>query len=224
MSDSVDIVRMPLDSEILETEVFEIRRFSEDVLLEASRMRGHFTIKVDPLANKRLLHEFGYYYCDTLIEPYCRQDHFTACLHNLVSISCDMPCQELLAVAHGAFRHGRFHRDFNIDVSRADARYDRFLKESCNAGTTMAFLYDGDLAGFICYSGHRLLLHAMAEAFRGKGLAKYCWSAACRKLFSEGHAEITSSISAANLAVLNLYRSLGFRFRNPVDVYHRAAF
>jgi ribosomal protein S18 acetylase RimI-like enzyme len=61
----------------------------------------------------------------------------------------------------------------------------------------------------------------MADSFRGKGLAKYLWSTGCRELFKRGHKELSSSISAANLAVLNLYSSLGFRFRNAVDVYHR---
>jgi hypothetical protein len=43
----------------------------------------------------------------------------------------------------------------------------------------------------------------------------------CRQLFAEGHAEIQSSISFVNMAVINLYAALGFRFRRPVDVYHR---
>jgi ribosomal protein S18 acetylase RimI-like enzyme len=43
----------------------------------------------------------------------------------------------------------------------------------------------------------------------------------CAELARQGAPELTSSISATNLAALNLYVSLGFRFRNPVDVYHR---
>ena len=61
----------------------------------------------------------------------------------------------------------------------------------------------------------------MGEAHRGRGLAKYFWSAVCRHLFEQGQAEIRSSISFTNIAVINLYSSLGFRFRKPVDIYHR---
>jgi ribosomal protein S18 acetylase RimI-like enzyme len=76
------------------------------------------------------------------------------------------------------------------------------------------------VAGFFAFSRNKILLHALSESFRGKGLAKYFWSAACEKLFSQGFSELISSISASNLAVLNLYASLGFRFRKPLDVYH----
>ena len=68
---------------------------------------------------------------------------------------------------------------------------------------------------------NKLVLHAVSEKFRGGGLAKYLWSVACKDLFGRGHQELTSSVSAANLPVVNLYASLGFRFRNSLDVYHR---
>jgi predicted GNAT family acetyltransferase len=61
----------------------------------------------------------------------------------------------------------------------------------------------------------------MSAEYRGKGLAKFFWSKVCRQMFAEGHAEIQSSISFVNIAVINLYAALGFRFRRPVDVYHR---
>jgi len=65
------------------------------------------------------------------------------------------------------------------------------------------------------------VLHAMTPAFRGRGLAKFLWTTVCDALFLQGHAELCSSVSAANIAVIRLYQSLGFRLRHPVDVYHR---
>ncbi|HQT27637.1 MAG TPA: GNAT family N-acetyltransferase, partial [Burkholderiales bacterium] len=76
------------------------------------------------------------------------------------------------------------------------------------------------LCGFIAHSEGKLLLHAMEELSRGKGYGKYFWSAACRKIYDQGEKEITSSISASNLPVLNLYASLGFRFEKAFDIYH----
>ena len=73
----------------------------------------------------------------------------------------------------------------------------------------------------VAVAGNRLVLHAMAPAFRGRGLAKYLWTALVDTLFAHGHDEVSSSISAANIAAANLYQSLGFRWRHPVDVYHR---
>jgi hypothetical protein len=43
----------------------------------------------------------------------------------------------------------------------------------------------------------------------------------CDELYAQGQLEISSSISAANLAAANLYLTLGFRPQHPVDVYHR---
>jgi len=81
-------------------------------------------------------------------------------------------------------------------------------------------MYRDELAGFFGYSINKIVLHALSENYRGRGLAKCLWSAACKELFDLGHGEIVSSISVSNVAVLNLYASLGFRFRNPLDVYH----
>ena len=67
----------------------------------------------------------------------------------------------------------------------------------------------------------KFLLHAVAEECRGRGIAKFLWSRACEELFACGHEQLQSSVSAANLAVVNLYSSLGFRFREVSDVYHR---
>ena len=67
----------------------------------------------------------------------------------------------------------------------------------------------------------RLVASLETAACRGKNLAKYWWSAVCSERFGAGSTEVTSSVSAANVAAINLYASPGFRFRNLVDVYHR---
>jgi ribosomal protein S18 acetylase RimI-like enzyme len=81
-------------------------------------------------------------------------------------------------------------------------------------------LFNNELAGFVACIENRLVLHALNQSYRGKGLAKFFWSSFCQHLFSQGYSELTSSISTTNMPVLNLYCSLGFNFRNPVDVYH----
>ncbi len=52
-------------------------------------------------------------------------------------------------------------------------------------------------------------------------MAKFLWTVVCDELYGQGHAAITSSISAANRAAAHLYLTLGFRLRHPVDAYHR---
>jgi ribosomal protein S18 acetylase RimI-like enzyme len=126
-----------------------------------------------------------------------------------------------MQICRGAFAHGRFHRDFNIDRARADARYDRWLAEMHAKGQVYGLQYRGELAGFAAVVGAKLVLHAVAEAHRGRGRAHFLWTTLCEALFAAGEPEISSSISVANLAALNLYAALGFRFRHPTDIYHR---
>ncbi|MDQ6994771.1 MAG: hypothetical protein Q9M18_04165, partial [Mariprofundaceae bacterium] len=60
----------PWDSHIFHMPCFEITKLNEEALQIACKNSAHYTIKVDPLADKRLLHKYGFYYTDTLIEPH----------------------------------------------------------------------------------------------------------------------------------------------------------
>lgn len=211
----------PWDAAAFGLATYELADASAGALSEAVQMPGHHTVRVDPLASKQLLHEYGFYYCDTLVEPYCGPEKLKVAVHPDCSIDKNVAEQELLTICHGAFTHGRFHRDFNLAPSCADLRYDNWLRQFYDKECVYGLFWRGKLAGFIAYSGASLALHAVSESCRGKGLARYWWSAVCNELFKAGHAEVSSSISAANMAALNLYASLGFGFRKPLDVYHR---
>lgn len=212
----------PWDSVVFGTDTYEIKSVSEEVLMRVLSMPGHFTVKIDPLASKKLLHEFGFYYCDTLIEPHCRRERFRGFDDEAVSFTPSNDFDGLMKIAHGAFSYDRFHRDFNINKGLADVRYDNWFRQLYSSGNVLTLLYRGAPAGFFGVEGNKIVLHAVAEGLRGRGLAKYLWTAVCRALFSRGHEEIYSSVSAANLAVINLYARLGFSFKNAVDIYHRS--
>jgi GNAT superfamily N-acetyltransferase len=211
----------PWDTAALGMSTWELCEYSEAALQQSVATAGHYTLKLDPLADKRLLHEYGFYYCDTLIEPHCNILRLRRLNHSEISVSKQVDMQQALKICHGAFEHGRFHRDFNLSRAVADLRYDNWLKQLLAAEQVYGLYWHEELAGFIAYSGNNLLLHAVAEAYRGKGLAKFWWSTVCSELLVAGCDEVKSSISASNLAVLNLYTSLGFSFNHPQDVYHR---
>lgn len=211
----------PWDTAAFGIPTWDLLEYSATALQQATQITGHHTIKVNPLADKRLLHEYGFYYCDTLIEPYCNTAQLHAVQHPNATISKEIDMLKILAICHGAFAHGRFHRDFNLPRDAADLRYDNWLKQLLETEHVYGLFWQGTMAGFIAYSGNNLVLHAIAEQFRGKGLAKYWWSEVCSELLASGHATVKSSISATNLAILKLYASLGFSFNNPQDVYHR---
>lgn len=211
----------PWDSAAFGVNAYEILEPSRGALETALNVPGHYTVRIEPLASKKLLEEFNFYYCDTLIEPYCKVGNFTGFDDSLVGVSKDIHLDELLVICRGAFSYGRFNRDFNLPINLADQRYENWLKQLYKTGNVYELLYKGEIAGFIATENNRLVLHAISESLRGRGLAKYLWTPVCRALINNYCDELVSSISATNLAVLNLYSSLGFRFRNSRDIYHR---
>jgi Acetyltransferase (GNAT) domain len=211
----------PWDTAAFAMPTWELTEYSESALQQASQTIGHHTIKVDPLTDKSLLQNYSFYYCDTLIEPHCNKNRLRLVQHSDASISKEIDAAQALKICQGAFSHGRFHRDFNLPKLAADFRYDNWLKQLLDAQQVYGLYWKDTLAGFIGHQGNNLVLHAVAEQYRGKGLSKYWWGAVCANLLSLENDEVKSSISASNLAVLNLYASLGFSFSNPQDIYHR---
>ena len=211
----------PWDASAFGIATWELLEYSTAALQQAAQTVGHHTIKVDPLADKRLLHDFGFYYCDTLIEPYCNVSRLRKVRHPSATISKEVDAEQALAICHSAFVHGRFHRDFNISKDAAGRRYDNWLKQLLEAQNVYGRYWQGALAGFTGYNGNKVVLSALATEYRGKGLSKFWLSAVYGELLASGNEIVTSSFSATNLAVLNLHASLGFSFRNSQDIYHR---
>ena len=220
MSDIPLIRSTPWDTLAFDMPTWELLEYSALALEWAKITNGHHTIKVNPLADKKLLHEYGFYYCDTVIEPNCSKDRLRLSRNPKATISKIVDANHVTAICHGAFAHGRFHRDYNLSKSKADLRYDNWLKELLNKEQVYGLYWERELAGFIGYSENNLVLHAIAENYRGKGLAKYWWSEACIQLLKSNNQEVKSSISVSNLPILRLYASLGFSFNNPKDIYH----
>ena len=218
---SLRIKSTPWDEIVFGIKTYELNECDEKTFKQISTVSGHYTIKVDPLSCKELLHKNNFYYCDTLLQPYANKNKFIPHFSEKVTLNSTESLTDLLRLSDGVFSHGRFHRDFNIKKSQADQRYNNWLSQLHDKGETFGIYWDNQLAAFFACQGSHIALHAVAEEFQGKGLAKYLWSHACDRLFSQGYPELTSSVSAANTAVVNLYASLGFKFRTPVDIYHR---
>lgn len=201
---------------------FELSEYSDAALEAAMRSPGHYTVKVDPLTDKAALHAHGFYYCDTLLVTSGTAARLPA-LATLpgLHVSKMVDAEAVLAVGHAAFSHGRFHRDFMLPREGADRRYDNWLAQLLEAGNVYGLFRNDELGGFIGVNGASLVLHAVASSMRGQGLAKYWWHAVISELFAADHPVVTSSISASNVAVVNLYASLGFSFTDPQDIYHR---
>lgn len=214
-------VETPWDRRALGFDTYEIKTVNEETFRSIEKLSGHFTVRINPLESKKLLHDFGFYYGDTLIEPFCLRHSFKPLIRDDVSVRANLNPEQAAEMCRHGFKYDRFHRDFHIPDVDADRRYALWVQDIAKDGKLYGLMLEGTLAGFFACKENAILLHAILKDFQGKGLAKYFWSAACQVLFKEGFEELKSSISAANMAVLNLYRSIGFSFRNPVDIYHK---
>lgn len=177
------------DKKVLGINTFEIIASSEEMLflsinqIKNDAKKGHYSVKVHPLWNTKILSDYDFYYCDTLIQPYCSPTSFIPHHHTSLRLSQQNSLEELVNICNGAFTHGRFHRDFNIDKQQADLRYNSWLSELFNEKKVWGLMYDQELAGFWCFSCQSILLHALKASYRGKGMAKYFWSIACPRFW-----------------------------------------
>ena len=144
----------PWDTATFGIPSWELLEYSITALHQAVQTRGHHTIKVNPLADKRLLHEWGFYYCDTLIEPHCNVGRLRLVQHHDATISKEIDNEKALAICHGSFTHGRFHRDFNLTKAAADQRYNNWLLQLLEAQQVYGLYWQDKLTGFIDYSGN----------------------------------------------------------------------
>ena len=144
----------PWDSAVFGVDAYELTDPTPESLEATARIPGHYTVRVNHLKSKQLLHEYGFYYCDTLIEPYVTKVRFNAFSAVATTISRNVDLGPLLEICHGAFSHDRFHCDFNFSRSQADQRYDNWLIQLHNAGKVYGLLYEAELAGL---EGGRLL-------------------------------------------------------------------
>lgn len=216
-----NIKSTPWDARAFGVDTYELTDASEETLQIAANKPGHFTVKVDPLSSKKNLHDHGFYYCDTLLKPSCQKDKFQPFSDEAISLSDNIALDDFVAISSGSYQHGRFHRDFKVKKAWADRRYDRWLAQLYDEGHVWGLLYNGALAGFFAYNKNQVLLQVLEANFRGQGLSKYFWTAGCKSLFNKGYDEVSTSISACNLVIVNLVTALGFRFQDAVDVYHK---
>lgn len=211
----------PWDKRTFNIETYELTASHEEALKATDEHEGHFTLKVDPLENPQKIIKHGFYYMDSLIKPVCQEQNFKPIQGDKVELSQNYNKREILAIAEEAFIHGRFHRDFNVSNSLANKRYMRWVADLMEENNLFSLLFDGELAGFYGFKDDKVLLLGIKRKFQGKGLAKPFTSMGCHRQFSSGYSMLHTSISAANVASLNLFYSLGFKLKKTVDVYHK---
>ena len=137
----------------------------------------------------------------------------------------DLPT--LSSMSAQAFHHERYHVDPRLDPIVGNQRYARWVENSLHHPKQQLLkVSDGQhiIAFFIIEANTQgnvyWHLTAVAPSFQGQGLGRRTWRAMIARHQHEGHATISTTISARNTTVLNLYASLGFRFLPPEMTFH----
>jgi len=201
------VEKVPWDRNEFGVSLYEILSVTVPVLEEVVRMPGHYTVKVDPLSSKEILHDNGFYYCDTLVEPYCSRERFVFYHDDAADVTSHYSLDMLAAMCEGAFTYGRFHRDFNLDRRSSDLRYINWLRELDRAGHVLALIYGGEAAGFLAFSSNRLVLHAV-----DKSIAARVW----QSIYGARRAKRCLRAAMMNLSVLCRQRTS----RLLISTYH----
>jgi len=134
---------------------------------------------------------------------------------------------ELVSLAERAFGHERYHVDPRLDPRLGDRRYGRWVRSSLaqesqsllrvsDSGRTVALFIVEERPDRSVY-WH---LTAIAPEFQGRGYGRRVWRAMLRRHSLDGLREVTTTISARNTPVLNLYSQLQFRFDPPEMTFH----
>lgn len=133
----------------------------------------------------------------------------------------------LQAIAATAFRTGRLQVDPRLDPAWSGRRYADWVRRSLDdpAHEVLVARIDETVAGFFiveqtdarsCY-WH---LTAVAPGLQGQGLGRILWQAMMQRHAAAGIARVRTTIAARNIAVVNLYASLGWRFVSCEATFH----
>jgi ribosomal protein S18 acetylase RimI-like enzyme len=145
----------------------------------------------------------------------------------LIEPAADTDRMLLAEMAGSVFKHGRFHQDPGLGAALGNHRYRTWLLNAFELPhqEVLKCLLGGEVIAFFVVElpgqGHCFWsLIGLAPGMQGKGLGKRVWRSMMRKHQQEGIETISTSISSHNIAVVNLYVSLAFRFPVPYASFH----
>ncbi len=144
-----------------------------------------------------------------------------------VRTSSDDELEDIMGLAREAFTVSRFHNDPHIPDEMANLRFANWVKNAASSDSQVLLSIvntSNELVAFFISetSNEEAYWHltAIAPAFRGRGLAMEVWQSVMRVQSELGVQRFRTTISSANLPVVNLYPRLGFRFENPQTSLH----
>lgn len=183
----------------------------------------------DQLRESMLLEERGFRFVEMVISPRFEGLDQVEPTDDGIEIRLaeagDVP--SLQAIAQSAFGHERFHVDPRLDRKLADQRYGNWVASTLGHGSQKLLKIterDRLIGVFIVErlaSGDAYWhLTAIAPEWQGQGYGCRVWRAMLNRHREEGCLGLATNVSVRNVAVLNLYARLGFRFQPPQMTFH----
>lgn len=242
---SASLSSVPWDSATFDTRIFDLSQLHyantkgldellQSVEIRAVNLKSELTItrvKQSDLVLIHALEAHGYRYIEANYQPKLHLDNLTFKTLYALKITKCTP-EEVISISEEVgdmFKYGRYHQDLRTPNELADARYKNWLVnalESSNQTVYKCIDESGATISFFvvetgCLDIAFLSLVGMLDAFRGKGMAKSVWNTMIKFLQDNGIKTVSTSISSHNIAVFNLYVSLGFSFPEPELTFHK---
>jgi RimJ/RimL family protein N-acetyltransferase len=133
----------------------------------------------------------------------------------------------LIDIARTSFGFERFHSDPRLTNDAADARYANWVAATPEnpSQRLLSITRRGEVIGvFIVQNladgGVYWHLTAIGEEHQGHGTGLATWRSMLEFHERSGATSVSTTIAATNVAVLNLYAKLAFRFRPPEMTFH----
>lgn len=145
-----------------------------------------------------------------------------------IDVAEESDIAQIESIAVQSFQYERYHVDPRLDRHLADLRYGRWVNSSTGSfeQQLIKICDGGRLLGFflveIMEESQEVYWHltAIAPEYQGQGYGTRVWQAILRYHQKQGLISVSTTISARNVPVLNLYSRLGFRFLPPEMTFH----
>ncbi len=138
---------------------------------------------------------------------------------------------EIVGIAAQIFETGRLHVDPQVGPEIGNRRYSAWAGNAFQhpKQSVLKCVEGGRIIAFMVVerpteTSRFWSLVGLAPGLAGKGLGRRVWQAMIAYHHREGVEELSTSISSHNVAVHNLYVSLGFRFPAPTITLHWCPF
>lgn len=144
-----------------------------------------------------------------------------------ITLAAESDLSALQSIAESAFGFERYHVDPRLSSRLGDHRYGRWVRNSINdQSQRLLKIEDAQrLIGFFLVElrpDRSVYWHltAIAPQWQGLGYGRRTWLAMLQHHKNQGCHSVTTTISARNTPVLNLYSQLQFRFAPPEMTFH----